>query len=124
MNDRPNIVYVIYHADGSVKEVQRTEYQAKKKAGEMGLEWWPCVLTKILGNVEPVSDECEHDWVVMRHANISACMLCGLTRADTGKDADIPVDACNDGGNHEWVCIDDIDPGKELCARCAMKRGR
>lgn len=56
MDNRPNIVYVIYHEDGSVKEVNRTEYQAKKKAGEMGLEWWPCVLTKIIGNSEPVDD--------------------------------------------------------------------
>ena len=83
MNDRPNIVYVIYHADGSVKEVQRTEYQAKKKAGEMGLDWWPCVLTKIMGNAEPVSDECDHDWVCVddMQQGKDVCSVCGLLRA-------------------------------------------
>ena len=84
--DRPNIVYVIYHADGSVKEVQRTEYQAKKKAGEMGLDWWPCVLTKIAGNSEPVIDDCDHRLVVFNDKGEVVCDICGCITSLEGRE--------------------------------------
>lgn len=47
MSDRPAVLFVVFNSDGTVKEICKTEYQAKKKAKDHGLEWWPCILTKI-----------------------------------------------------------------------------
>jgi hypothetical protein len=44
--EKPSVLFVVFNKDGSVKEICKTEYQARTKAGDE-FEWWPCILKKI-----------------------------------------------------------------------------